>query len=236
MVVDALRASAFPAQSFDLPGIWNSQCGQEMFVQAALAWPADVGNRPEGYFVDLAANHAVFLSNTRTLERDAGWRGLCIEGNPTLVHELRLHRECDVMEAVVIKGSAREVNFLVGAPGEQDGYSRIAAPGERVPEVGRGKSKRSKYQTIVAQGLSLESMLEQAGAPRVIDYLSLDVEGHEEEVRTLQCAQSHVPFAKPSCRKSSYAHGAPVCCFPYCPHPRSTPARRIRVGTRQIAP
>jgi hypothetical protein len=32
-----------------------------------------------GYFVDLAANDAVALSNTFALETDYGWNGLCIE-------------------------------------------------------------------------------------------------------------------------------------------------------------
>ena len=34
------------------------------------------------YFVDLAANNATEASNTRLLERDFGWRGVCIEANP----------------------------------------------------------------------------------------------------------------------------------------------------------
>jgi hypothetical protein len=33
------------------------------------------------FFVDLAANHAVDLSNSLFLEQN-GWKGICIEGNP----------------------------------------------------------------------------------------------------------------------------------------------------------
>ena len=36
-------------------------------------------DKQRGYFVDLAANHATFISNSFTLERDLGWNGLCIE-------------------------------------------------------------------------------------------------------------------------------------------------------------
>ena len=35
-----------------------------------------------GFFLDLAANEPVVLSNTRSLERDLGWKGVCIEANP----------------------------------------------------------------------------------------------------------------------------------------------------------
>lgn len=38
-----------------------------------------------GFFLDLAANEPVVLSNTRTLERDFGFKGICIEVNVALV-------------------------------------------------------------------------------------------------------------------------------------------------------
>eukprot|EP00966_Prymnesium_polylepis_P177146 4102950-Prymnesium_polylepis.2 len=181
------------ARSFDVPHLWNSQCGQDAFVHAALAWPADADSPPaEGrYFVDLAANRAVHLSNTRSLERDFGWRGLCIEGNPTLVRELLHHRECDVVEAVVA-GHAREVAFLVNVDRGFDGLSRVAAPGEHLHSTQSG----SGFKATVMQGLSLGSILAKARAPRVIDYLSLDVEGHEEEARA-RCGKPL--YARPRC-------------------------------------
>ena len=46
--------------------IWHSQVGQDKTV-ALLTQGAP------GFFVDLAANDAVKLSNTLTLERDFGW-------------------------------------------------------------------------------------------------------------------------------------------------------------------
>ena len=52
-----------------------SQAGQDRMVAKLL------GCKRDGYFLDLAANDAVQLSNTRLLERDMGWNGLCIEAN-----------------------------------------------------------------------------------------------------------------------------------------------------------
>ena len=48
-----------------------------------------LGGLRGGYFVDLAANDPVRLSNSKTLEAEFGWSGLCIEGDSTLADSLR---------------------------------------------------------------------------------------------------------------------------------------------------
>ena len=58
----------------DALGTLHSQHGQDATIIKLF------GSRRNGYFVDLAANEPLYLSNTRTLERDFGWRGVCIEG------------------------------------------------------------------------------------------------------------------------------------------------------------
>ena len=50
--------------------------------------------------MDLAANDAVKLSNTLTLEQMFGWKGLCIEPNPGYMKGY-LHRKCQLVQAVV---------------------------------------------------------------------------------------------------------------------------------------
>ena len=51
--------------SNDTTGSWCSQFGQDASIVHLFE-----GIPGPRFFVDLAANHAVFLSNTRTLERD----------------------------------------------------------------------------------------------------------------------------------------------------------------------
>ena len=48
----------------ETPGTWTSQSGQDRTVHRLL------GERRGGFFVDLAANHAVLRSNSQALERD----------------------------------------------------------------------------------------------------------------------------------------------------------------------
>ena len=52
-----------------------SQEGQDRYALDLLH------NKRNGFFVDLAANHPIKLSNTFVLERDYDWTGLCIEPN-----------------------------------------------------------------------------------------------------------------------------------------------------------
>ena len=82
-------------QCQDAPGSWHSQDGQDKTVAKLLQFQYG------GFFVDLAANQPVCLSNTRALERDYGWRGLCIEPNSELLLPLVKQRNCTVVGAVV---------------------------------------------------------------------------------------------------------------------------------------
>ena len=53
----------------DTKGSWHSQSGQDKTI-AKLH-----GLKRGGFFIDLASNEPLHLSNTRTLERDLGWQG-----------------------------------------------------------------------------------------------------------------------------------------------------------------
>lgn len=50
-----------------------------------------------GYFVDIAANDALEMSNTVSLEQNYGWRGLCVEANPRYLPGLQ-RRNCQVRD------------------------------------------------------------------------------------------------------------------------------------------
>ena len=59
----------------DTKGSWHSQSGQDKTI-AKLH-----GLKRGGFFIDLASNEPLHLSNTRTLERDLGWQGVCIDAS-----------------------------------------------------------------------------------------------------------------------------------------------------------
>ena len=93
---------------------YGSQGGQDRWVAASAA-------NTSLYFVDLAANDAECLSNTVRLERELGWRGLCIEPNPKYTARLRQLRSCGLIQAPV-SSDEREVSFAM-----QDDRGRITA-------------------------------------------------------------------------------------------------------------
>ena len=49
---------------------------------------------------DSATNEPIFLSNTRTLERDFAWKGLCIDGSFQLALKAMHRRTCTAVQAV----------------------------------------------------------------------------------------------------------------------------------------
>eukprot|EP00980_Cylindrotheca_fusiformis_P005687 scaffold1186_cov80-Cylindrotheca_fusiformis.AAC.1 len=80
-----------------------SQVGQDVIISALTKQLnpnlKDANHQRSLYFVDLAANDAIQLSNTLLLEEE-GWQGLCVEPNPIYWYRLA-HRKCDIAAAFV---------------------------------------------------------------------------------------------------------------------------------------
>jgi len=139
--------------------MWHSQSGQDKLVSELL------GNKRSGFFIDLAANEPVSISNTLALERDFGWNGLCIEGNPHWWFPLS-HRKCDLVGAVISDYDDESILFS----GQNNGLAGIVNP---------AFDNQDRAGANVKHGVSFSTVLSMFGVPRTIDYLSLDVEGAE---------------------------------------------------------
>mmetsp|Transcript_40161 Transcript_40161/g.85499 ORF Transcript_40161/g.85499 Transcript_40161/m.85499 type:complete len:338 (-) Transcript_40161:146-1159(-) len=119
------------------------------------------------YFVDLAANHAVQLSNTLLLEKN-GWEGLCLEPNPMYWYGLASFRTCTVVGAFV-GGTPDEDGKKIDVILSNGVFGGIV--GEGMDNTQRGEEKRNL--------VSIAKVFKETNVPVVIDYLSLDVEGAE---------------------------------------------------------
>ena len=127
--------------------------------------------RRKHFFVDLAANDPIDGSSTYDLER-YGWSGLCIEPNPRFAALLRKHRKCKVVESAV-DSKERNVTFqLNGAMGGIEDVRFDNRPGAR----------RASTKSMSIHTRPFANVLRDASVPRVISYLSLDVEGAEAAV------------------------------------------------------
>eukprot|EP00984_Skeletonema_dohrnii_P025815 scaffold15000_cov143-Skeletonema_dohrnii-CCMP3373.AAC.1 len=120
------------------------------------------------YFVDLAANDAINLSNTFKLEQ-MGWDGLCIEPNPVYWYRLS-HRKCAVAGAFVGgKTDMQQVDVSLS----NKAFGGII--GDKFDNKEEHEQTKEKRFTV-----SIKSLFQKFNVPQRIDYFSLDVEGAEE--------------------------------------------------------
>lgn len=136
------------------------------------------------------------------------WRGLCIDGHAGKLAALSKVRSCKVVGAAVGSGAELEpsVRFREFRTDKETmprfrwmhGLSGLVEKGDdkklcwgAPPPRGRGRFCKERHElefagvTVVdtrRQVVSLAELLREHAAPRVIGYLSLDVEGHEEAV------------------------------------------------------
>ena len=164
----------FTPESKDDP--LKSQKGQLRFVLEVAFNYAQNGLHRNGYFVDLAAAHPTYLSNTFFLESHLGWRGVLIDANPRFAELLREERKSQVFEYAVTSSNGDNVRFRIdngelgGIVGDQFDNNQKTRGGEL-----------QAAEIINVQTRTLQSILDEASAPRLIDYLSLDIEGAEFE-------------------------------------------------------
>ncbi len=154
--------SAPPASSPTLRAIFRPE-DEEGLIRAFL------GERA-GFFIDVGAAEPEFGSQTFHLEQ-SGWTGVLVEPRPDQAGKLR--------------GSRRAAVFAVAC-------SSPGNAGRSMPLRLRG-GYSSLNETLVISGLepqgvievpirTLDDILTEVKAPAPIDFVSIDVEGHETEV------------------------------------------------------
>jgi len=150
--------------------IFPSQEGQDScLVENVFKW------RTHGYYIDLAANSAKFLSNTYALDRLYNWSGLCIEPQTRYVEEYVRSRTCVLAQVLV--GDGRTVHFRE----QMDGYKNYGA--SHVDASGAAPSSATPSQ--MRRTVPLPTLFSAARVPSTIDYMSLDIEGYEYFVMRL---------------------------------------------------
>lgn len=148
------------------------QAKGQLFQDLWALWNA--GEKRDGYFVEVGAADGVFLSNTYMLEQ-LGWTGVLAEPNPRFAEKLK-RRRCIVSNLCVSARSGDAVPFLAAEMGE---LSRLAS----VAFTDKHEERRQQgAEHIQVRTVTLDDLLEQHGAPRRIDYLSVDTEGAELEI------------------------------------------------------
>jgi FkbM family methyltransferase len=140
-----------------------------------------------GYYVELGANDGNSQSNTKLLELFRDWNGILIEPSPRKFIELTKNRSkrnaffncaCVSFEYPDSSIDLLYSNLMtVALSGKSDIKDRLAHA-----QSGKPLLKKEDNYRFTANARTLQSLLDEAGAPASIDLLSLDVEGSELEV------------------------------------------------------
>jgi FkbM family methyltransferase len=112
-----------------------------------------LNNKTNGYFIDLGAHDGIGCSNTYILEKNYNWNGVCVEAKKESYNSLVRHRTCKC-----IHGAVSNKNGICKF---SDSKEKIDSDGTEVPEY------------------TLDTILTLVNSPKEIDYLSIDIEGHE---------------------------------------------------------
>jgi FkbM family methyltransferase len=131
-----------------------------------------------GKFVDVGANDGKIGSMTYDLENN-GWSGILIEPNPTLVEHLKSVRTSPVFPNAISSLEGDLPFYIVDGPDNMHGLSRFNYTKEFEEHV--NKSGGSVRKTIV-KVKKLSSIMNEAVGLDHVDFLKIDVEGHEYEV------------------------------------------------------
>ncbi len=127
------------------------------------------------FYVEVGCNHPVFLSNTYALYR-VGWRGICIDANAELIAKYSLYRPKDVSITALVSNQVKDMTFHQI---ENDVLSTVDEANVRQARQ-EGLSVTSKS----CQSTTLTLLLDQHGAPKYFDLLSIDAEEHDYAVLT----------------------------------------------------
>jgi FkbM family methyltransferase len=152
-----------------MPWISYAQNGEDVRLRRAFA------GQPSGFYIDVGANHPVLFSITKHFY-ESGWSGLNVEPLP---------KQFALIEAA----RPRDINLNVGCSNQNGALTLYSARGHAssistftAQEAAIHRRKGFEFDAITSPVLKLSSICETYVGQRTIDFLSVDVEGHEREV------------------------------------------------------
>lgn len=152
-----------------MPWISYAQNGEDVRLRRAFA------GQPTGFYVDVGASTPVGRSVTKHFH-ERGWTGINIEPIKMLYERLQRDRPNDINLNVGCSNRTGRLTLHVGRGGAI-GLSTF-------DEEERWTHEKAgfEFDTAIVPVVTLASVCEQHLDGRVIDFLSIDVEGHEREV------------------------------------------------------
>jgi FkbM family methyltransferase len=156
--------------------MYKSQYNQDKYLDYSF-----FRGKINGIFVDVGAYDGFDISNTYYFEKDRSWSGICIEPSPQSFELLKKNRNC-IFENCAISDIEGELDFVnitgwgASASGFKDESGKVIKTAkDSVKEHG------GTWEIIKIPTFRLDTILNKHKF-RVVDYMSIDVEGFEINV------------------------------------------------------
>lgn len=127
-----------------------------------------------GFYIDVGANDGITGSNTFVFEQ-IGWKGVCIEPHPDIYKKLIKYRKCDCFNAALSNNTNEDVDFFKA--------NALSCLNEGMTESHKQRAeKNEKTEIIKVKTITFDKIMENYPNVKHIDFISLDVEGHEIQI------------------------------------------------------
>jgi len=135
----------------------------------------------EGYFLEVGAANGRDASSCYVLEKELGWKGICVEPNDEFFEQLIRNRPDSKCEHICLADQPGKVVFIEGSEDTISPYfGGIKSNLERFKYGGADVIRKGKE--VEKDAITLEQLLEKCKAPKIVDYAAFDIEGSELKV------------------------------------------------------
>ena len=130
-------------------------------------------NKKKGFFIDIGCNHPIYNNNTYLLYKK-GWRGINIDLDEKSINLFNVFRKFDLNIKEAISSKAKEVDLY---------FYHNKSPLNTLNKnlVNFHKAQPKKIKKIITKTLN-SIIIKSPYANEKIDFMSIDVEGHELDV------------------------------------------------------
>ena len=147
-----------------------SQESEDLFLENYF------GEKTNGFYIDVGACHPFRFSNTYLFYKK-GWRGINIDATPGSMNLFNKYRSRDLNIETAISNKNRKINYFIFDEPALNSFSRQLSKKREVIS----KYKIEKVIKLTPKKLS-EILDKYLPLNTKIDFMSIDVEGHEYEV------------------------------------------------------
>jgi FkbM family methyltransferase len=149
---------------------WSSE-GEDMICNFLFKYVVIPGSERKGFFLDIGAHHPYRFSNTFLFYKH-GWRGINVEPNPDVIELFHRVRPEDLTLNIALSDQGGVLTYRRFANSLLNGFFSEEAI----------KFKGEYLGSIEINALSPKDFLQTYVGEREIDFMSIDVEGFEQQI------------------------------------------------------